>query len=292
MRNVMVILNARAGSLLDRDPAAIRSEVESALRSPGRQVTVALEQGRGMVRAIEAAAAGDYDTLVVGGGDGSASAAAHRLAGKDIALGVLPLGTLNLLARDLAIPADLTDALAALAKAQRKRIDLATINGRYFHSLSGLGFFSQMARAREESRDLPGRLLRLAAAAVRAFARTGRFTLEFDIDGRARRMEAYAALVTCNRFGKDWQRDTLEGGSLEIHIAEHENALARLKTGADLISGGWRDNPGTHSYAAQRVRIGGLRTRGWIATDGELRREQMPLDFAIKPRALTVLVPS
>jgi len=190
------------------------------------------------------------------------------------------------------MPADLTEALAALAKAQRRRIDLATINGRHFHSLSGLGFFSQMARAREEARDLPSRLLRLAAAAARAFARTGHFKLEFDIDGRSRRMEAYAALVTCNRFGRDWQRATLEGGSLEIHIAEHESALARLKTGADLISGGWRDNPGIHSYAAQRVRIDGLRPRGWIATDGELRREQMPLDFAIEPRALTVLAPS
>jgi diacylglycerol kinase family enzyme len=292
MRNVIVVLNARAGALLDRDPAEVRSEVESALRSPGRQVTVALEQGRGMLRAIATAAAGGYDTLVVGGGDGSASAAAHRLAGKDIALGVLPLGTLNLLARDLKMPADLTEALAALANAQRKRIDLATINGRHFHSISGLGFFSQMARAREESRDLPSRLLRLAAAAARAFARTGRFTLEFDIDGRARRMDAYAALVTCNRFGADWQRDTLEGGNLEIHIAEHENALARLKTGADLLAGNWRDSSGMHSYAAQRMRIGGRRSRGWVATDGELQREHMPLDFAISPRALTVLAPS
>ncbi len=85
----------------------------------------------------------------------------------------------------------------------------------------------------------PAALLRLSAAALQAFVRTGYFTLEFDIDGRARRMEAYAALVTCNRFGgDDWRRDTLDGGILEIHIAEEEGALGRLKAGADLLAGG------------------------------------------------------
>jgi diacylglycerol kinase family enzyme len=293
MRNVLAVLNARAGVLLDRDPAEVRREVEAALQANGRRVEIVLEQGRGMVRAIEQGAAGRYDTLIVGGGDGSVSCAVHRLAGKPIALGVLPLGTLNLLARDLGMPADLPEALAALAAARPASIDLASLNGRRFHSISGLGFFSQMARAREEARDLPSRVLRLGAAAFRAFSRTGHFTLEFDIDGKARRMNAYAALVTCNRFGgNDWRRGALDAGMLEIHIAEEEGALARLKAGADVLSGGWRDNNGIHSFAARRVRIGSLRRRAWVATDGELRREQMPLDFTIEPRALTVLSPS
>lgn len=293
MRNVFVVLNARAGALLDRDPAEVRREVEAALRGDGRRVEVMLERGRGMVRAIERGASGDYDTLVVGGGDGSVSCAARRLAGKSTALGVLPLGTLNLLARDLGMPVDLPGALEALAEARPVPIDLAALNGRHFHSLSGLGFFSQMARAREEARDLPGRLLRLGAAAFRAFSRTGHLTLEFDIDGRAREMKAYAALVTCNPFGGDgWRRADLAGGMLEVHIAEEEGALARLKAGADVLSGGWRDNDGIHSYTAQRVRIGSRRRRAWVATDGELRREELPLLYTIEPRALTVLAPN
>ena len=292
MRNVLVVLNDRAGALLDRDAAEVRREVESALRVGGRNIEVVLERGQGIVRAVERGAAGGYDTLIVGGGDGSVSCAADRLAGKPVALGVLPLGTLNLLARDLRMPTELPQALAALSAARPRAIDLASLNGRRFHSISGMGFFSQMARAREEARDLPGRLLRLSAAALQAFFRTGHFTLEFDIDGRARRMQAYAALVTCNRFGgDDWRRDALDGGTLEIHIAEEEGALGRLKAGADVLAGGWRDNKGIHSFTAQRVRIGSVRRRTWAATDGELRRERMPLDFAIEPRALTVLAP-
>ena len=292
MHNVLVVLNDRAGALLDRDTAEVRREVESALRVGGRNIEVVLEHGEGIVRAVERGAAGGYDTLIVGGGDGSVSCAADRLAGKPVALGVLPLGTLNLLARDLRMPAELPEALAALSDARPRAIDLASLNGRRFHSISGLGFFSQMARAREEARNLPGRLLRVGAAALRAFFRTGHLTLEFDIDGRAGRMQAYAALVTCNRFlGDDWRRDALDGGVLEIHIAEEEGALGRLKAGAGMLAGGWRSNKGIHSFTAQHVRIGSKRGRTSVATDGELRREQMPLDFAVEPGALTVLVP-
>ena len=293
MRKVFVVLNARAGALLDRDPADVSREVEAALQADGSKVEIVLERGRGIVRAIERGVAGGYDTLIVGGGDGSMSCAADRLAGKTTALGVLPLGTLNLLARDLGMPVELPEALAALAAARPRQIDLAALNGRRFHSISGLGFFSQMARAREEARDLPGRLLRLGAAAFRAFTRTGHFTLAFEIDGKTRTMDAYAALVTCNRFGgEDWRRAALDGGVLEIHIAEEEGALARLKAGADVLAGGWRDNDGIHSYTAKHVRIESPRRRAWVATDGELTREQMPLDFTVEPGALTVLSPS
>jgi diacylglycerol kinase family enzyme len=293
MRNVCVILNARAGALLDRDPADVRRDAEAALRASGRGVDVVLARGRGIVRAIErAATSGSYDTLIVGGGDGSMSCAAHHLANKPIALGVLPLGTLNLLARDLGMPTDLGGALTAVAEARPSRIDLAAINGRFFHSLSGLGFFSQMARAREEARDLPTRILRLGAAALHAFARTGRLTLEFDIEGRCLCVHAFAVLVTCNRFGReDWRRDALDGGMLEIHLAEDEGALARLKAGFELLTGGWRDDPAIRSYSARSLRIAGLRRRSWVATDGELCRETMPLAYKIAPRALTVLAP-
>ena len=291
MRDVSVILNARAGVLLGRDPDQVKKEVADALAGEGRRVEVALTAGRSITHAIDRAAAGGHDTLIVGGGDGSVSYAAAKLAGRDKTLGVLPLGTMNLLGRDLGMPADVSEMLAALARATPRRIDLATLNGRLFHSLSGVGFFSQMARAREEARNLPGRLLQVGTAALRAFARTGRSAFTVDVDGRSREIDTYALLVTCNRFGgKDWRRGALDGGTLEIHIARDEGALARLKAGADLISGGWRDNPGIESHPAEKIIISSARRRAFVATDGELRRETTPLRYEIRPRALNVLM--
>ena len=58
------------------------------------------------VRCRAIAKRGD-ELLVVGGGDGTISAAASALAGSKTALGILPLGTLNHFARDLGIPTDI-----------------------------------------------------------------------------------------------------------------------------------------------------------------------------------------
>ena len=122
MRNVLIVLNERAGSLLDRDPLAVKAELRRRLAGPGRTVDVLLAHGRSIGRAIDRGAASDYDTIIVGGGDGSVGYAAHRLAGTDKALGVLPLGTVNLLARDIGVPADLDDAIAAVEESVPRAI--------------------------------------------------------------------------------------------------------------------------------------------------------------------------
>jgi diacylglycerol kinase family enzyme len=293
MRKVLVVLNSRAGALLRRDATEVKREVERALAQRGRTIVVVLARGASIARAIDCAAAGDHDAIVVGGGDGSASYAARRLAGTDKVLGLLPLGTLNLLAGDIGMPASLDDALAALNTAMPRPVDLGLLNGRPFHTLSGVGFFSQMARAREETRDIPGKLLRTATAAIRALSRTGRFTLDIVVDGRPRQIDSYAVLVTVNCFAADaWRRERLDAGTLEVHIAEDLGVLARLKTGAGLLAGDWRNNPGIHSFRAQRVSIDTWRQRTWVSTDGELMRERIPLRYAIEPRALRLLVPT
>lgn len=295
LENVLVVLNSRAGSLLGRDGNEVMCEVEEALASSGRkqrQVTVKLVQGKAIVRAIEKAAAGEYDTLIVGGGDGSVNCAISSLYGTGKTLGVLPLGTMNLLARDLEVPSEIGPALRALAAGRVKCIDVGTLNGRFFHTLSGLGFFSHMARAREEVRGLPGRVMQVGMAAFRAFQRTGRFSVSLTIDGKRLKADTYALLVTVNRFsGDEWKRDTLSGGTLEVHVATDESALSRLKAGADLITGGWRDNPGIESHSAQRIRIRSARKRVWVATDGERVREGIPLEYRVVPGALNVIFP-
>ena len=73
--------------------------------------------------------------------------------GKDIALGILPFGTVNLLGRDLNIPLEVEDAVKALPTAERIQIDLAEVNGRIFHSLLGLGFFAKLAGERQRARE-------------------------------------------------------------------------------------------------------------------------------------------
>jgi len=288
---ILAVLNARAGSLLGRDGHEIRALVEKSLARDGAEVSVRLASGKDIVREIREGAKSDCDVLVVGGGDGSVNCAATQLADSKKTLGVLPLGTMNLLARDLEMPNKLEDALDALSRARPRDIDLGRVNGRVFHTLSGLGFFSQMARAREEVRGLPSKIVQVTTAAWRAFARAEHFSVRIDIDGNKRDIETYALLVTVNRFSGDaWRRTALDEGVLECHFATDKAALKRFKAGADLVTGLWRKNPGIESFTASRVRVE-RRRRIWAATDGELSREHMPLEYVIAPKALRVLVP-
>ena len=290
MKRVLVLLNARAGTLIDAGTATIVAEVKAALAPRCENLDVRLLQPRDVARAISQAAVGPHDTVIVGGGDGSASAAAAALANGGKRLGILPFGTVNLLARDLGMPSDPHEAVAALARAAPRRIDLAEINGRPFHTLSGLGFFSHVARAREEVRGHPrGRLASLSLAWFRALRRTASFTIDIVIGGKRERVTALAALVTNNRFVSDWRRPRLDEGLLELHIVEDHGALTKLKAGAALLTGMWREEPGIRNIVAPDITVASRRGHTSAATDGELVRERIPLRYRVLPGALTVL---
>jgi diacylglycerol kinase family enzyme len=294
MGDTIVLLNARAGALIDAGADRVREALASSLKGRSERVDIRLVRPAYLIEEIEQAAGrSDVSTLIVGGGDGSVNCAAHALAGSDKTLGIMPFGTMNLFASDLGMPADIEAAIEAIGDAKPRRVDLARVNGRSFHSLSGLGFFSQMARAREEVRGHKlGRLVGVGIAAIRALRRTGAFTLDIRTENRREHVDALAVLVTNNRFGPDWRRPKLDEGLLEIHIVENAGALSKLKASANLITGTWRnddDTDGIRSIVARHLVIGRKRTRTFASTDGELRREYIPLRYEMRPGALTVL---
>jgi diacylglycerol kinase family enzyme len=290
MKRVLVLINARAGTLLDAGAARVVEEIEAALKPRCENVDIRLLQPQQLRGAIAHAARGPHDTVIVGGGDGSLSTAAAAFMASDKVLGALPFGTMNLLARDLGMPLDLHEAVAALATARPRHIDLAEINGRPFHTLSGLGFFSQMARAREEMRGYPlGRSASVVLAWLRALRRTGPFTADIVVEGGREQVRALAVLVTSNRFAADWLRPRLDEGVLELHLVEDEGALTKLKASAALLTGAWRNERGVRSIAARDITITSLRRHASAATDGERVHERIPLRYRSLPGALTVL---
>lgn len=292
MRRMRVVLNAKAGTVRDMGPERVRDIVDATLSRGDLDVDVLVAEGEDMMAAIAAAPREGYDTVVVGAGDGTVSYAASVFANTDMTLGVLPLGTMNLLAYDIGLPRDLMGALEALHDARPMRVDLGTVNGRAFHGVSGVGFFSQMALAREQLRERRGRVLGWFLALGRALFRSGRMSLEVEVAGARAPIDAYAALVTVNMFdAPGWHRSRLDGGQLEVLVAEDRGTLARIKTGAEVLVDAWRDKPGIHAFSARRVTIHARRRRAWVATDGEVTRESLPLRYAIAPAALSLLVP-
>lgn len=140
----MLIHNPRAGQ---RDRAANMAWVESRLRGAGWELHVcACESLDRTEEAARQAVASGFETLVVAGGDGSLNAAIQSLAHQSAALGVLPVGTANVWAREMGIPLNIRAATEVMLGGQVARVDLGRANHRYFLFVASVGFDAGVTR--------------------------------------------------------------------------------------------------------------------------------------------------
>jgi diacylglycerol kinase family enzyme len=157
MTRAAVVANPlRSGSGRRQGPA-VRDAVGAAMRARGWDEPLWLETsadnpGGEMTRAAVAAR---VDLVLASGGDGTVTACAGALAGTGIPLAVLPVGTGNLLARNLRLPLTIGGALAVALTGADRPVDIAMANGSPFLVMAGLGFD---ARALRSSQPLKERL--------------------------------------------------------------------------------------------------------------------------------------
>lgn len=101
------------------------------------------KSGDGTIFAKEAAKKG-YEVVIAGGGDGTINEVINGIAGTKSALGVIPLGTANVLALELKISKDPIEACKAIITQKPVPIDIGVVNGRYFLSWAGIGLHSHI----------------------------------------------------------------------------------------------------------------------------------------------------
>ena len=119
---------------------------------------------------IERALGSGAEIIVAAGGDGTATAIANALVGTDRKLAILPLGTANLLAKDLGLPPTLEETVQGLHQMETRRIDVGEVNGHYFLHKVVVGIVPGIAAAREELRQQGlARMARLRAACRPAY---------------------------------------------------------------------------------------------------------------------------
>jgi len=150
---VRAILNPRAGVAAQRTREAVERG-----RPSWKDYAVYLtrEAGHATALAREAVTAG-ADLVLAIGGDGTANEVAQGLLGSPAALGIVPVGSGNGLARALRIPLRPEPALAALESGARRRMDVGFLNGRLFLNVAGVGFDAVVGHAFHERGKRGGR---------------------------------------------------------------------------------------------------------------------------------------
>jgi diacylglycerol kinase (ATP) len=152
-KKLFVVLNPVAGLI---NPAITSRLISHWCERHGWDYQIYLtSEGEDLSRPVKKAVEGGSQAIVAVGGDGTISAVASSLVNCPVPLLILPLGTGNLLARDLGIPFDLIRALNVIERENSVlKLDVMEINGRFCVLNAGVGFSSQLIKNtnREEKR--------------------------------------------------------------------------------------------------------------------------------------------
>jgi YegS/Rv2252/BmrU family lipid kinase len=254
------------------------------------EVPKSREAPRRALRAVEEGA----DLVLVWGGDGTVQRCLDALAGSGVVVAVIPAGTANLLAANLGIPTDLTQAVDIALDGARRPIDLGVINGERFAVMAGAGFDAVMMK--EADRGLKDRLGQLAyvwtgTKAVRARP----IQMSIKVDG-SRWFEGRASCLLLGNMGtltgglEAFPDACPDDGLLEIGVVTARNPVQWAQVLGRLVTG--------KAARSKHVRIGrGRRVSVKLANklpyelDGGARPSAKRLRVGIEPRAVRVCVP-
>ncbi len=288
-----VLIN-RSGGTASKLGDKLENEIEAAFKGAGLDAAVELVEGCDIRAAVKRHIG--VRTIVVGGGDGTLGCAADCLAGSDTALGILPLGTRNHLARELCTPLDLPGAAKVIAAGNTRRIDIARANGCAFINNASVGLYPAMVMLRDE--DLKRHKVPKWVAAVPAsFAvlkrmRHHRMRLKFE--GADRDIVTPMLFVGNNLYsleaGHVGEREALDDGKLSVFAVASRRRVALIGFALRALVG--RADP-QRDFAAigetAAFTLDGASRDIHIALDGEVEELTLPIAFEIEPGALTVV---
>ncbi|PBB65280.1 hypothetical protein CK228_28870 [Mesorhizobium sp. WSM4312] len=296
---VMALINKGAGAAVRKGDIA--RAVRDAFAERGAEADVRLVDGREVGELARRFVADNKSTsdhgsrLVVGGGDGTLGTAASALAGTNLVLGVLPLGTLNHFAKDLGVPLDLTAAIDTIATGTPVAVDVAEVNGRVFLNNSSIGIYPFFVAKRSAEQRHRG-FCKLAAIGP-ALMRTVRFAtwqaVHVSAQGARERLRTPCVFVGNNFYdvANLGHRRSLSSKELCIYVVKQQSwfglALLPFKIAFGMIDS-TRD---LETYRATSLQITSHRRAMLVSLDGEAVRMDMPLNFRIRPAALQVLAP-
>ncbi|MGE0399472.1 MAG: diacylglycerol kinase family protein [Kofleriaceae bacterium] len=293
---IAVIMNAAAGSIGAEADVRARAIREAFQAAGVRPEIHRVEPARLAARVREIAASG-VDVVVAAGGDGTVSSIAGALAGGDVPLAVLPLGTLNHFARDLGMPQDLEEAAAAIVGGEHKRIDVGEVNGRVFVNNSSVGLYPETVMSREQDRKQTGRSKwhAMAIAAMRVLKRFPLLRACIVLPHRSVVCATPLIFVGNNEYTVNvlqlGQRAQLDAGHLSLYLMRCRGRLYMFWLMVRAILGRLDAVRDFEAETAQEV-IVRLRHRVLrVAVDGEVEPMRSPLHYKIRPGALLVITP-
>ena len=239
--------------------------------------------------------AGSCDAVVVVGGDGSVNEVANGLAESGVPLGVIPAGTINVLASELELPFALDRACGIISAGRTTPVDMGVADGRYFLLMAGAGVDALTIRELDSNAKRRFRELAFVWTGLRVFGRYRPPTFKVTVDGLENRA-TFAVFGNFRSYAGRWF-------GISLHADPTDGLLdAVLFDGSGWLTNAmfWMEVPmKLHLRRSDVTYLRGTRfelelldadDEVWLQTDGEIAG-QLPMRVEVRSRALEIFVP-
>jgi len=287
LTSIVVILNPTAGS-----PETLRDwqeRVESIARGCPIRVTSRAGETEALARrAVEEG----FARIVAAGGDGTVNQVANGLAGSKAALGLLPLGTVNVFAMELGLPLHNLDLCWDVIEGSNVRlVDLPSANGKYFVQLAGVGLDAQVVKETSLAfKRSFGPLSYLISAAQIAARQPPKLFIKSE---NAPVDEGSFVLIGNGRFYGGpfpfFKHAVIDDGWFDVVVFKRLGYLEIIKYLQDVVFSSDIRVPEIEYFQTRRLRLTSEQDVP-VELDGELAGH-CPVDFQIQKKALHVLAP-
>ena len=274
MPDSVIIFNPKARSEKSRDLADVLREL-----APEAELRMTGAPGDARLLAREAAREG-FRVVAAAGGDGTVNEVANGIAGSQSALGVMPIGTMNVFSKEHDLPEKLDQAWGVIRAGNQREIDLLAANGTHFIQLAGVGLDAQVVKETTwESKKSLGPLSYLISAAQIA-ARTPPKLL---IEAGGRVSEGSFVLIGNGRYyGAKivlFPKARVDDGMLDVLIFKNIGYLDIAKYLAGILTGTHTGMDGVEYFQVSEATVRS-EDEVPVEVDGELSGA-LPVSFRV-----------
>lgn len=232
------------------------------------------------------------DSVILGGGDGTINAILETLIDCRLALGILPLGTANDLARTLNIPDSLMAACQIIAEGRLHPIDLGRVNGHYFLNAAHIGLGVKVIEQLSDETKAAWGEFGYARSLIEALRMTRAFRAHISCDGASIRDRSIHITIANGRYygaGMTIDGAAIDDQYLHLYSLKPQRFWQLLRLAPALRLGRLKEQENIFLCKGKTIEIKTSKTLD-VTADGEFKTKT-PVRFEVVPNALQVYVP-
>lgn len=294
MTKAMIIVNPSSGA---EESENYTEQLKEQLKAVASEFVIKKTKKSGDAQEFsEEAALNDYEAVFVLGGDGTVSEAVNGLMLHEskLPLGIIPLGTVNNVARAVGIPMNPEKAIDSLEQLTVQQIDVGKLNDRFFISSTSVGPIPESVQEVDVDMKTKFGVFAYLIEGIKALKNDETYTFELDIDGEKWTAEYSLLLIAMSNFvggvGTIIPEAAIDDGLIHLVTLKETTAKEKLSLVPELFQNKeyTKDQLEHRSFKKARIRlVEDIDKEINCTVDGD-KGQTFPLEIEVLPQALSV----